>query len=212
MAEAPPSATDHLVLAVPSLKDGIRNIAGLLGITPAVGGKHPQWRTQNAIVSLGPRVYLEVMGPDDQPADPTKPRPFGMDQLASPKLVTWAVRSDDLQETVLTARSAGINLGEVLSGSRKRPDGVLLQWQMTDLTKDRENGVVPFFINWGTTTPHPAEASPQGCTLEGLRVFHPDPVRVAHIFAQLGIELAVDSGVAGIEATIHTPQGRIVLK
>ena len=148
MAEAPPSATDHLVLAVPSLKDGIRNIAGLLGITPAVGGKHPQWRTQNAIVSLGPRVYLEVMGPDDQPADPTKPRPFGMDQLASPKLVTWAVRSDDLQQTVLTARSAGINLGEVLSGSRKRPDGVLLQWQMTDLTKDRENGVVPFFISW----------------------------------------------------------------
>ena len=211
MAEAPLSVTDHLVLAVPSFKDGILALADLLGVTPAVGGKHPQWRTQNALVSLGPRVYLELMGPDDQPRDPTQPRPFGMDKLPSPKLVTWAARSDDLYGTVSTARSAGVDLGDVLSGSRRRPDGTLLQWQMTDLTMNRENGVVPFFINWGTT-PHPAEASPRGCTLEDLRVFHPEAVRLAHLLAQLGIELDVKDGPTGIEATILTPKGRIVLK
>ena len=205
------SVIDHLVFATPDMEHGIRRLAELLGATAALGGRHPKWRTQNALLSLGPPVYLELRGPDANPPDPDNPRPFGIDGLSSPRLVTWVARSDDLQKTVSDAKLLGIDLGEVQPGSRKKPDGTLLQWEMTDLTKDRENGVVPFFINWGAT-PHPGGTSPQGCRLAGFRVFHPEADRITHVLSLLGIELEVEKGPVGLEALVHAPRGQVILK
>jgi len=205
------SVIDHLVFATPDMEHGIRRLAELLGVTAALGGRHPKWRTQNALLSLGPRVYLEFMGPDDNPPDPDNPRPFGIDGLSSPRLVTWVARSDNLQKTVSDAKLLEIDLGEVQPGSRKKPDGTLLHWEMTDLTKDRENGVVPFFINWGAT-PHPGGTSPQGCRLAGLRVFHPEADRITHVLSRLGIGLEVEKGPVGLEALVSVPRGQVILK
>ncbi len=115
--------------------EGIDALEGLLGVRAAVGGRHPAWGTQNALLSLGPQVYLEVMAPDEAPIDGGKPRPFGLDTLKAPRLVTWAVRADNLNRVIKVADGRQVDLGEVREGRRQRPDGVLLQREMTDLTK-----------------------------------------------------------------------------
>ena len=210
------SVVDHLVFAVPDMDEGCRLVTELLGISPATGGRHPRWGTQNALLSLGPRVYLEVMGPDGTGADPSRPRPFGLDgttrgKKPAPRLASWAARAVDLERAVEIARAEGLDLGEVRAGCRKRPDGTVLQWRMTDLAAPRESGIVPFFIDWGDT-PHPAAAAPPGCTLEELRLSAPDAARVQRILARLGIHATVQDGASAVEAVIRTPRGRVTLR
>ena len=156
------------------------------------------------LLSLGPQVYLEVMAPDEAPIDGGKPRPFGLDTLKAPRLVTWAVRADNLDRVKKVADGQQVDLGEVREGRHQRPDGVLLQWEMTDLTKDRMGGPLPFYINWGKS-PHPAVSAPKGCILRVLRIFHPEADQVNAHLAAFGIEFTVDRRQAGMVAGNQLP-------
>ena len=205
------SVVDHLVYITPDLQEGVRKLEALLGVTAVIGGQHPKWRTQNALLSLGPQAYLEIMASDGSPTDPEQPRPFGVDGLQDSRLYTWVARSDSLWDTASIAAKEGVDLGEIQSGSRKKPDGTVLQWKMTDLTKDREKGAVPYFIDWGSS-PHPATTAPKGCRLERLKIFHPDPERIKAILSKLGIEIPVERGLSSLKATIDSPKGRVVLR
>ena len=49
---------DHLVYTAPSLGEGIAEIESIFGITPVIGGQHPQYSTHNALLSLGDSTYL----------------------------------------------------------------------------------------------------------------------------------------------------------
>jgi hypothetical protein len=74
------------------------------------------------------------------------------------------------------------------------------------------DGVVPFFINWGTT-PHPAASASVGGTLIALRAEHPDPERVRRTLEQLEIALPVRPGSSvSLIATIDSPRGRVELR
>jgi hypothetical protein len=202
---------DHVVVATPDLAETIGEIGDVLGVTPSEGGRHPAWGTRNALLALGPRMYLEIVGPDfDQPSPP-RPRPFDLDRLDHPRLVTWACRADDLDSLIRRARQAGIELGDVHAGSRRRPDGSTLSWNMTDLTMPREGGVVPFFITWGGSD-HPAQTAPGGCTLEDFRMEHPDPIRLGTILSSLGLEAAILPGdQPRLTARIAGPRGSVDL-
>ena len=201
------SVLDHLVYATPDIKVTSENIASLLGVRPIVGGKHPAWGTMNALLSLGPRMYLEIMGPDLAQLPPKDGRPFSLDSLVNPRLVTWVVRGQNLHAIKDAAGSEGVDLGEIQEGSRQRPDGILLKWSMTDLMKDRENGIIPIFINWGDS-PHPAESASEGCILKRLRAIHPEADRLNRILNHLGLDLKVTPGpTAKLVATIETPMG-----
>jgi hypothetical protein len=205
------SVLDHLVYATPDLNSTVDRIEALFGVRAAVGGHHKAWRTTNALLSLGTRMYLEIMGPDDSARVPNQPRPFDLDDLVAPRLVTWVARSADMQTVIVKARRHGVDLGELRERSRQKPDGSVLKWTMTDLTKPREGGVIPYFINWGTSA-HPAETSPEGCKLLTVQLSHPDAGRIGQILSHLGIEAAVDFGAkASLEALIETPQGQFKL-
>ncbi len=203
--------TDHLVFVTSDVSRSVRDLASLLGVTAAFGGRHPAWRTQNAVLSHGGTAYLEIMGPDGSASDPVRPRPFGMDRQDSASLRTWVARSDDLKRTVSTAAAEGVDLGDVLPGSRTTPDGLVLKWKMTDLTKERRDGIVPYFIAWGRT-PHPGTTAPQGCLLVGLKAFHPEAEQIANVLMRLGIEMNIERGPVGFEALIQTPKGLVTLR
>jgi len=205
------SVVDHLVYIAPSLEQGMDRIEQLLGVRAAIGGRHAIWRTRNALLSLGPRTYLEIMAPDEAALDQSIVRPFGLETLKEPRLETWAVRSTGLEDNVAVARQHGLDLGEIQSGSRQKPDGTILQWKLTDLRTSREDGAVPFLIDWGSS-PHPAGSAPQGCLLRSLRVFHPDAKRVELILKEIGILIEVETGLPAVEATIETKSGEIVLR
>jgi hypothetical protein len=203
---------DHLVYATPDLQLGITTIEQRLGVTATPGGQHPGLGTRNALVALGPSSYLEIIGPDPDQPKPSGPRRFGIDDLKAPRFVRWVVKSNDLAAVSENAAKAGITLGKVTSGGRRRPDGVVLSWRYTDPATVVADGLVPFFIDWGTS-PHPALTAAKGATLLDLRAEHPEAPRVQKMLDQLGLDLRVShAAAAAIIATIETPRGRIELR
>ena len=202
---------DHLVYATPDLDLGVDRIERLLGIRATPGGQHPGAGTRNALIALGPDVYLEIVGPDREQPEPAQPRWFRIDELAAPKLVTWAAKSNDIARTNDAPRQFGIQLGDAVAGSRRRADGVLLAWHYTDPRTSLAEGIIPFFIDWGTT-PHPAASAAQGASLQNLRAEHPDPEPVRQIARQLGLDLQIDRGSEPrLIATIASPRGTVTL-
>jgi hypothetical protein len=159
---------DHLVYATPDLNRGIEEVEKLVGVRAAPGGRHPGRGTRNALVALGPSVYLEIIAPDPDQPPPETPRAFGIDALSRSRLAAWAVKGRHIEDIAATAARNGVPLGEIASGSRKRPDGVLLSWRYTDPRAMVAGGVVPFFIDWGDS-PHPAVTAARGASLIGLR-------------------------------------------
>ena len=206
------SAVDHLVYATPDLQLGVDTIEKLFGVRATPGGQHPGRGTRNALVSLGPGIYLEVIGPDPAQAQPPQPRPFGIDDLKEPRLVTWAAKGKNLESLANEAARSGVKLGQVIDGSRQRTDGVVLSWRYTDPRTVVFDGVVPFFIDWGQT-PHPATTAAPGASLIGLRAEHPDPERVQKAMGQLGLDLRVQRGPRpALIATVTSPRGRVELR
>ena len=203
---------DHLVYAAPDLQAGIERIEQLCGVRATPGGQHPGVGTRNALVALGPATYLEIIGPDPEQPTPKQPRTFGIDALTAPRLVTWAAKSGSLDDLVRDAQSHGIAFGAVGSGSRKTPQGTLLQWRYTSPRTMIADGIVPFFIDWGHT-PHPAASAAAGATLVALRAEHPDANRVQEMLTQLGLDLHVTKGPSpALVAVVQSPRGRVELR
>ena len=206
------AAVDHLVYATPDLQLGINRIEALLGVRASPGGQHPGRGTRNALLSLGPGAYLEIIGPDPEQAAPSQPRPFGIDDLKEPELVTWAAKGKGLEQLARDAARGGVMLGEVISGSRRRTDGVMLSWRYTDPRTVVAGGIVPFFIDWGTS-PHPALSAAPGVSLVALRAEHPDAQRVHTALSRLGIDLAVQREArAALIAVVDSPRGRVEIR
>ena len=206
------SRVDHLVYATPDLNRGIDEIERLTGVRATPGGQHPGGGTRNALLALGPTSYLEIIAPDPDQPPPKTPRPFGIDSLTQSKLVTWGAKGNDLEHLRRHALRHGVQLGEVLSGSRLRPDGVTLSWRSTSARPMVADGVVPFFIDWGQS-PHPAQTAARGLSLIELRAEHPDAARVQQMLHQLGLDLPVKYGsAAALIAVIDGPRGRVELR
>lgn len=202
---------DHLIYAVPDLAAGIDELERRLGVRAAIGGRHPTWGTHNALLSLGPGCYLEIMAADPEAVPPASPRPAGLDTLTAPRLATWVAAAIDLERRVAGARAAGVDLGEVARRSRTRPDGSVLAWTMTDPIMPRMDGLVPFLIDW-TGSAHPGASAPAGCRLIDLRAEHPDLDDVRRQLDALGLPMPVARGSAPrLIATLATPRGTVEL-
>ena len=206
------SRVDHLVYATPDLNRGIEEIEKLLGVRAIAGGQHPGFGTRNALIALGPTTYLEIIGHDPEQPPPQQPRPFGLDGLKRSRLVAWCVKESNLEQLRHDALRKGVPLGEVMSGSRRRPDGVQLSWQFTNTRVLVADGIVPFFIDWGKS-PHPAQSAAKGATLVSFHAQHPDVQTVRGMLRHLGLDLPVNSGESpALIAIIEGPRGRVELR
>ncbi|MGE5276629.1 MAG: VOC family protein [Acidobacteriota bacterium] len=206
------SRVDHLVYAAPDLDAASDRLEGLLGVRASPGGRHEGQGTRNALIALSPESYLEIIAPDPEQPKPARPRRFGIDSLDAPRLVRWAANGTNLEQLAGRAARGGLDLGRVTSGSRKRPDGVLLTWRFTDPATVVAGGIVPFFIDWGQS-PHPARTAASGASLISLRAEHPEPARVIELLGVIGIDLPVRLGAApALVATIRGPAGVVELR
>jgi len=202
---------DHLVYSTPDLDEGIHFIEQRFGANVFPGGRHENWGTRNALVSLGETTYLEIIGPNSERSNRQTPRLFSIDRIDRPCLVTWAAKGSNLTDIAIAARSAGIDLGSVSHGSRLLPDGNVLSWQLTDPYADRMDGILPFFIDWGDTA-HPLAALPAECALLAVNLEHPHAQRAELAMKAVGITTHVATAdAAAIRATIRTPNGIIEL-
>jgi hypothetical protein len=202
---------DHLVYAAPNLGEAIDETEGLLGVWAAPGGSHPAWGTANALLALGPDVYLEIIGPD-----PNLPRPetgysFGIDDLSAPRLVSWAVKAPSIEERVYASREGGYDAGPIADGSRQPIDGPLLRWRLTRPRLEDGVGLVPFLIDWGDTL-HPASDAPCGVTFVSMRAEHPEPARVRATLEALDVEMSVEvAPLPRLLAVLRGEKGEVTL-
>ncbi|MFB9659898.1 VOC family protein [Glycomyces mayteni] len=204
------SSLDHLVLATPDLAATVNEVARLTGTRPVPGGVHQGLGTRNFLLGVGEGAYLEIIGPDpDQPA-PDRWRPFGIDTLTEARLVTWAVRTEDIDGAVAASREAGYDPGEPWEMTRQTPDGATLSWRLTLDKEGRHRGPVPFLIDWGST-PHPAAGLPV-VPLVSIEAVHPHPERVEPHIEAVGAKLPMKAANRGaLAATLFGESGLVVL-
>jgi len=206
-----PAHLDHLVLATPELAATVADFARRTGVTPAPGGAHVGFGTRNHLVSLGGSSYLEIIGPDPEQSAPDGPRPFDVDELAFARTVTWAVGPPDLDAAVVAARAREYDPGPVRPMSRRRPDGTLLEWRLTDGDTAHPSGLVPFLIDWGATA-HPTATGLPVTPLLRLSATAPDPDEIRPLLSAVGAELVVTEGPVGLSFTVDTPRGPVTFE
>lgn len=203
---------DHLVVVAPDLAAGAAHVRALLGLEMGPGGAHPEMGTHNRLLRLGEGAFLEVIAIDPDAPAPSRPRWFGLDDLAARRadweagrrLRAWVARTDDL--SALLDRHGAV-LGEAVPVSRGdrrwrfglRPDGAV-----------PGGGALPCPIDWGPRGP-PAPSMPDaGARLLRLEAQHPDPAGVGAILDDLGVRGALElraGPVPRLEAVIGTPAG-----
>jgi hypothetical protein len=203
---------DHLVHATPDLALGIETAEKLFGVRATPGGQHPGEGTRNALIALGPTSYFEIIGPDPEQPKPERGRRFRIDEIRTPVLTTWVAKGSDLERFASRAAAQGVNLGAVISGSRKRPDGVVLAWRYTDPRTILADRLIPYFIDWGSS-PHPSATAAKSVTLVSLRAEHPDAEHVQQMLKVLGLNLIVTrGGKPALVATFDSPRGMVQLR
>ena len=213
---APPDlSVDHLVVAATSLATGVGWIEERLGVRMQPGGQHAAMGTHNALVRLGPTLYLEVIAIDPSGATPARPRWFDLDEprmrarlAEGPALVHWVVRSRAIDD----ARAASdVEQGEILTLCRGD-----FEWRMTVPADGHlpARGLVPTLIQWSKPR-HPSERLPDaGLRVVALAGEHPEPAPVRATLARLGLSdmLKVTFGESPrLAAMLRTPRGVVAI-
>lgn len=206
-----PLYLDHLVYTARTLSEGMDSIEKIMGVRPVIGGQHPRWGTHNALLSLGEKIYLEVIAPDPDLPQPEKgflPKEIFK---GAPKLTTWVMRTAKIEEMYHALTSAELKIGALSEGSRMKPDGSLLSWKLTDPSVFTENGAIPFLIDWGDSV-HPAQVLPRGGELMVFSIEHPDPESLGHFLRLMECDIHIDrSSHVRLRATIKTSGGMVTL-
>ena len=204
-ARATPSLLDHVLLGCNDLERGIAFVEERTGVRAAFGGVHPGRGTQNALLSLGERRYLEIVAPDPKQASVGQ---FSViTKLKEPKLIGWAAHTGDLDAFARKLREAGVPFVGPTVGSRTRPDGKTLNWKALTL-KDDSSGLLPFFIEWSADSVHPSVDAPKDCSLHRFDAATPDPEALKKQVALLGLDLLVVKGdKPQLRGTITGPKG-----
>lgn len=202
------TAVDHLVVGGPNLYRLESWWKDRTGVTPGRGGSHPGIGTWNSLVSVGPATYVELIAPDPSQAKPSGPRPFGIDALHRPTLMTFAVAVADIERSTELVAEHGIDPGEIREMSRVRPDGVELRWRLAIPTEPSLSGVMPFLIEWDADSHHPCDTLVQFIDLVDLFLFHPDPVPIGNaIAAATDTKINVSEGPVELRARFHSDHG-----
>jgi hypothetical protein len=204
-----PAFLDHILLGCSDLDRGVAFVEERTGVRAAFGGIHPGRGTQNALLSLGTRRYLEIIAPDPKQSGPQQ-YPV-ITKLTEPRLIGWAAHPGDLRSFAAKLANSGIAAGGPAPGSRRRPDGRVLQWQTLTL-KANASDLLPFFIEWSADSVHPSVDSPKGCSLLRFEAASPDPEAFSKQVALLGLDLPIVKGDnPQLRATISGPKAQFTV-
>lgn len=203
------SCLDHLVVAAQTLEQGRTWIENLLGVPMQEGGQHPMFGTHNALLSLGPQAYLEVIAIDPHASSPACPRWFALDTQAmherlehSPALIHWVARLDQ-ESQVKMPHPLELSRGKYRWCLSVPDDGHLPL-----------EGAAPSLIQWHTSPPT-CELRDNGLRLQQLQITTPKAAQLNHFLNQIqcteSINVTHKPRIA-LEAVIDTLNGPITLK
>ena len=158
---------DHVSICGSNL-DTLRQMFTDAGMTPDFGGPHGNGITQMAIIGFDDASYIELIAP-------IKPGASAGSEWAkfmSEDAVTcaWAVGTNVLLQDVDRLKKTGIPVKTPERGSRKRPDGMSVEWMTADVGNGTPGSTLPFMIEdqtpraWRVQT----SASVAGSPLAGI--------------------------------------------
>jgi hypothetical protein len=156
---------DHFVYLVHDLDKMAAQIGGQLGVSFRPGGRHQDRGTQNVLLRVGEKTYLELITVDPENQSVSAPRWMGVDLLPKEvdgRLSRWAVATTSENYDVARRELAGLDpqAGVSEPGSRLLADGSLLRWRLTAPGAAPAIRAMPFLIDWyGQATP--AEKLPE---------------------------------------------------
>lgn len=201
---------DHLLYAGPDLEILRRNVAQRSGIAAAIGGRHENWGTHNALIGLGRGAYLELIAPE-----PGATGPWGslFGRLEGPSLQAWCVRCGSADLVVRRLEGAGLTIKRV-EGGRELPGGGRLTWDLVFPRGHGFGGALPFFIDWRDSV-HPSGGLAEAATLTRFTVTHPDAGALGRVLAEVGsppqrLEL-VGAERISLTASFTSEEGELVL-
>lgn len=200
---------DHFIYAGPDLDTMIAQFAKLTGVTPAKGGRHPGLGTMNALMSLGPDIYFELLAVD--PSQSLEGNMGGrINALAAPQLFFYMLTGGKLE----TVRDAMLKHGitaDLFDASRTTPDGKTLKWRLLVPHDNPLGFAVPNCIDWLDTV-NPAITSVPGCTFMSFEMGHPQPDKVRALLADLDANVPVHyADRLNFRLQIQTPKGPLYL-
>lgn len=201
-----PATLDHLVIAARTLQEGRAWLEGRLDVPMQDGGKHGTFGTHNALLSLGPNGYLEVIATNPDAPAPSRPRWFGLDTPelrerleGGPALIHWVA--------AVTALEPGPQVLELARDENR--------WALT-VPEDGGlpmGGVAPSRIVWHTPPP-PERLTDVGVRLGRLRLGTPTPDALRAVLDRLNFMGEVEVHEAPqpeLHAVLETPGGLVTL-
>jgi hypothetical protein len=156
---------DHVSLCGPDL-DALRQMFTDIGMTPDFGGPHGNGVTQMALIGFEDQSYLELIGPIK--AGATEGSDWAKFMAGDVGACAWAVGTNVLLQDIDRLKKAGIAVGEPKRGSRKRPDGMSLEWMTAEVGPGTTGSVLPFMIE--DQTPRQWRVQPSA-SMNGAPVF-----------------------------------------
>jgi hypothetical protein len=144
---------DHVsyVASHEQISDVVNRIGSQIGTAFVDGGIHPKFGTRNFTAPLLNGQYIEIVCPLDHPA--TDATPFG--RAVKKKAddgggwLSWILATNEISkiEKRLGRKS--------ISGSRRKPDGIELNWKQIGVLGTLEDAQLPFFVEWISSS-HPS--------------------------------------------------------
>lgn len=208
---------DHLSFAVgpAGLEATTAELGQALGAQFLPGGVHPRFGTNNMILPLKNRQYLEVVEALEHPA--SDKAPFGQAVKARSELgggwMGWCVGVEDIGPV---ERQLGRH---AVPGNRHRPDGYNLTWQQIGVHGMRSDPQLPYVVCWDDINEHPSQMAESHIALTALEIAG-DPDRLAdwlgaeavNALGQIEVRWVAPHGAPGIlAAEFDTPQGLVRL-
>ena len=220
-AKAPPSrlSIDHIILWTNDLDKGVREFERRTGVKPEYGGSYAGRGIRNALVSLGPGRYLEIMAPemdgydDDNhtlPREPRKPPPpFRMTPWG------WAIQTHSAAALNGRLLRAGFSANPVGSDYFQPYGGKKTSWTSFQINEVNEfgnaDGTLAYVVEWNRRAVHPSQKYPKGCQLRLLSIAKPRPTQVRRLIGQLGLQqVQIRRDVAAhLAFSLDCPKGRV---
>jgi predicted enzyme related to lactoylglutathione lyase len=158
---------DHVSVCGSSL-DTLRQAFTDVGMIPDFGGPHGNGVTQMALVGFDDGTYLELIAPIKAGVTAGSDWAKFMAEDAVP--CAWAVGTNVLLQEVDRLKKVGIAVTSPAAGSRKRSDGMAVEWKTAGVGSGTPGSVLPFIIE--DETPRAwrvqASASVAGAPVSGV--------------------------------------------
>jgi len=166
---------DHVTICGPDL-DALRQSFTDVGMTPDFGGPHGNGVTQMALIGLDDQSYIELIAPIK--AGVTEGSDWAKFMSGGAEACAWAVGTNVLLNYADRLKKAGIAVAEPKRGSRKRPDGMSIEWITAQVGPGTPGSLLPFMI--------------EDQTPRGWRVQTSESLKGAPVFGVENVILAVN--------------------